>query len=116
MVSERRASVCVCVCVCECECLATRVTEGAHRAIMIVLWRLIHTVGLGVVLHYQSHYDMMVKRFIAQVWFAALCERGAPTVIDALQGWTREDAFDSWKKIYNTSATMQWVVFFTAAW
>lgn len=65
-------------------------------AVMIVLWRLIHTVGLGVVLHYQSNYDMMVKRFEAQ-------------------GWTRNDAFDSWKKIYNVSATMQWIVLIVAA-
>jgi phosphatidylethanolamine N-methyltransferase len=31
------------------------------------------------------------------------------------QGWTREDAFDSWKKVYNTSASMQWVCFVVAA-
>ncbi len=30
-------------------------------------------------------------------------------------GWTREDAFDSWKKIYNLSATMQWITYITCA-
>jgi phosphatidylethanolamine N-methyltransferase len=63
---------------------------------VIIVWRLLHTVGLGWILNAQSKDDAMVKRF------------------ESL-GWTREDAFDSWKKLYNCSATMQWVTFITAA-
>ena len=63
--------------------------------VLIVIWRVVHTVGLGIVLKAQSEYNMVVKNFEAQ-------------------GWTREDAFDSWKKIYNTSASMQWICFITA--
>ena len=65
-------------------------------SVLIVIWRILHTVGLGAILHMQSTSDAMVTRFAAR-------------------GWTREDAFDSWKKIYNLSAVMQWVCFVTAA-
>ncbi len=64
--------------------------------VVVLVWRLIHTVGLGLILHLQSTRDAVVVSFKEQ-------------------GWTREDAFDSWKKVYNTSATMQWICFGVAA-
>lgn len=50
-------------------------------SVIIVAWRLIHTVGLGLILHLQSNYDSVVKSFqvesnnvlgclLEQTWFS----------------------------------------------
>jgi len=58
-----------------------------------VLWRLVHTVGLGILLHKQSTTKWFTRGFIKL-------------------GGSSRDAFNSWKSIYNASLTMTHLTFF----
>eukprot|EP00002_Diphylleia_rotans_P026004 TRINITY_DN5165_c0_g1_i1.p1 TRINITY_DN5165_c0_g1~~TRINITY_DN5165_c0_g1_i1.p1 ORF type:complete len:821 (+),score=166.76 TRINITY_DN5165_c0_g1_i1:53-2515(+) len=58
----------------------------------VLFWKLLHTIGLGYILHRQSR---------DQLWTRTFLERGG----------TRQEAFNSWKQIYNISYTMNLVSF-----
>lgn len=61
-----------------------------------LLWRFIHTIVLGYLLRQQSQHDSFVRAFEAR-------------------GYTRAQAFDHWKGLYNLTHTMTFVSFFLCA-
>eukprot|EP01104_Vermistella_antarctica_P009439 TRINITY_DN242_c1_g1_i1.p1 TRINITY_DN242_c1_g1~~TRINITY_DN242_c1_g1_i1.p1 ORF type:complete len:800 (-),score=263.30 TRINITY_DN242_c1_g1_i1:68-2323(-) len=70
-----------------------------HPAVYVahaILWRLVHSFGLGLVLHFQS---------LDNDWIRAYLERGL----------TKQEAFENWKRVYNMSLTVTWAAFITCA-
>ncbi|KAL6069572.1 Phosphatidylethanolamine N-methyltransferase, variant 2 [Balamuthia mandrillaris] len=63
----------------------------------VIVWRLIHSFGLGYILYRQSKNKEWIATFFAH-------------------GFTKQEAFENWKRIYNLSLTMTWVSFFCLAW
>jgi phosphatidylethanolamine N-methyltransferase len=61
--------------------------------IQVIIWRLFHNGILGLILHYQSKNKFWSNIFINK-------------------GETNRDAFESWKKLYNMSITLNYFVFF----
>lgn len=68
----------------------------AYVIVQALLWRFIHTVVLGYLLRQQSQHDTFVRAFEAR-------------------GFTRAQAFDYWKELYNLTHTMTFVSFFVCA-
>jgi phosphatidylethanolamine N-methyltransferase len=64
--------------------------------VQALVWRIIHSYVLGAVLKQQSDNKFYTKHFIKY-------------------GGTVQDAFQSWKSIYNLSNTMTYATFFLAA-
>lgn len=64
--------------------------------IQAVVWRCVHSFGLGYILYRQS-FD--------KGWIATYFEKG----------YTKRQAFRNWKKLFNLSLTMTWVSFFCCA-
>lgn len=64
--------------------------------VQAVIWRCVHSFGLGYILYCQS-FD--------KGWIATYFEKG----------YTKQQAFRNWKKIFNLSLTMTWVSFFCCA-
>jgi phosphatidylethanolamine N-methyltransferase len=62
----------------------------------VLLWRAFHTLGLGYILRRQSESKDFTLRY-------------------EKKGGTKQQAFESWKKLYNFSLTMNHVVFVTVA-
>lgn len=62
-----------------------------------VLWRLWYTVGLGIVLHLQSHDKIWTRHFLKF-------------------GESTEEAWRQWKGIYHMSMNMCWASFIAASW
>lgn len=60
--------------------------------VQVVVWRLLHWLGVGAVLWHQSRREWWTRRFVSQ-------------------GRTLYEAFAHWKRIYNLSSTMNVVVF-----
>ena len=63
--------------------------------VQAVIWRLLHSVGLGILLSVQSSDKLWTKHFIKH-------------------GATPWDAWSQWKSIYNTSLCLTYVSFFLA--
>lgn len=61
-----------------------------------IAWRLFHTLVLGYILRKQSQNQMWTNHYRSK-------------------GKTKQQAFESWKRIYNLSLTINHVVFFTYA-
>ncbi|KAL0477540.1 phosphatidylethanolamine N-methyltransferase [Acrasis kona] len=66
--------------------------SAIYHVAHVLLWRLFHTVCLGALLRKQSNESFLTKRFEAK-------------------GGTKQQAFESWKKLYNFSLTMNYVAF-----
>lgn len=66
-------------------------------------WRLIHSFGLGVLLHAQSENKWMVRHYLKHYVFSHS--------IDAVYA-----AFSNWKVIYNTSLVMTYASFGVLCW
>ena len=64
-----------------------------YHLLHLLVWRLFHTVGLGLILKKQSESNFWVEKFSSP-----------------------QSAFDSWKKIYNLSLTMNHAMFIALAW
>jgi len=62
-----------------------------------IIWRIIHSVVIGVILHKQSVSNWWVSWFVKN-------------------GKTERDAFDHWKSLYNLVNTMTWVTFVLGCW
>lgn len=69
------------------------VEDRTFCIIQVVVWRLVHWVGLGGILMAQSRFEYWTRHF-------------------KTRGRTLYEAFANWKAIYNLSLTMNWVVFF----
>eukprot|EP00741_Cyanophora_paradoxa_P019121 tig00021126_g18462.t1 len=61
------------------------------------LWRLAHCVGMSVILSKEGKSHWWSRHFVAR-------------------GYTKQEAFDNWKRLYNISVTVNHVVFAIAAW
>eukprot|EP01114_Cavostelium_apophysatum_P019463 TRINITY_DN6285_c0_g1_i1.p1 TRINITY_DN6285_c0_g1~~TRINITY_DN6285_c0_g1_i1.p1 ORF type:complete len:726 (+),score=212.23 TRINITY_DN6285_c0_g1_i1:218-2395(+) len=58
-----------------------------------LLWRCIHSFGLGAILHYQAKNKYWTNRFVKM-------------------GYSKQYAFENWKRIYNACTVMTHLVFF----
>jgi hypothetical protein len=65
-----------------------------------VIWRLLHSVGLGIVLHRQSRDRWFVRHYFKHYFF-----KRDPAVAVV------QEAFSNWTAIYNFSLTMTYVSF-----
>lgn len=80
---------------------------NSHAALVLtvvnaLVWRLFHSVGLGLALQQQSRSKWLVRHFIKHYTYAD----GQAAVLEA---------FSHWKVIYNTSLMMTYVSFTTLA-
>eukprot|EP01064_Diplonema_japonicum_P025813 TRINITY_DN3723_c1_g2_i1.p1 TRINITY_DN3723_c1_g2~~TRINITY_DN3723_c1_g2_i1.p1 ORF type:complete len:575 (+),score=122.64 TRINITY_DN3723_c1_g2_i1:51-1775(+) len=73
--------------------IAFTVQGWEWHVVHLAMWRLIHTVGLGTIMKKQSEEGFWVKQFSSP-----------------------QNAFDSWKKIYNLSLTMNHALFTVVCW
>lgn len=60
--------------------------------IMVIFWRVVHSFGLGFLLHLQASRGWWTKKFLQR-------------------GETKQQAFENWKSIYNLSLVMNHVAF-----
>ena len=72
--------------------LSTQITLAFTNAL---LWRIFHTVGLGLALKYQSEHKWIVRHFLKHYHYEA-------------EGGAVEDAFVNWKATYNLSLCMSY--------
>jgi phosphatidylethanolamine N-methyltransferase len=68
---------------------------GTFIVLQALVWRLLHSVGLGILLSVQSSDKLWTKHFIKH-------------------GSTPWEAWSQWKSIYNTSLCLTYVTFFLA--
>jgi len=62
----------------------------------VIFWRCLHWIGLGYLLYKQSRYNWITKQF-------------------QRRGYTMEEAFLEWRRLYNFSLVMNHAVFISAA-
>jgi len=62
----------------------------------VVAWRIAHSFGLGYILQCQSQDKKWILYYFNK-------------------GYTKQEAFDNWKRVYNLSLTMTWVSFICCA-
>jgi phosphatidylethanolamine N-methyltransferase len=58
------------------------------------IWRVVHSLGLGLLLRFQSDRKFMVRHYLKHYHFA---ENGRSAVVEA---------FENWKQIYTLSLSM----------
>eukprot|EP01087_Luapelamoeba_hula_P001905 TRINITY_DN116_c3_g1_i1.p1 TRINITY_DN116_c3_g1~~TRINITY_DN116_c3_g1_i1.p1 ORF type:complete len:654 (+),score=64.73 TRINITY_DN116_c3_g1_i1:81-2042(+) len=64
--------------------------------IQMLAWRCIHSFGLGYILYSQSEDNGWMRSYFNK-------------------GFTKQEAFENWKRLYNLSLTMTWVTFICCA-
>eukprot|EP01059_Diplonema_ambulator_P007433 TRINITY_DN16900_c0_g1_i1.p1 TRINITY_DN16900_c0_g1~~TRINITY_DN16900_c0_g1_i1.p1 ORF type:complete len:581 (+),score=205.84 TRINITY_DN16900_c0_g1_i1:662-2404(+) len=75
--------------ICYSAIIAYSIKSWEWHVVHLAVWRLFHTVGLGIIMKKQAQENFWVKQFSSA-----------------------QNAFDSWKKIYNLSLTMNHALFF----
>jgi phosphatidylethanolamine N-methyltransferase len=71
-------------------------TPAWFWVVLATAWRVWHSVGLGAVLHLQSTRNFFTRHFVER-------------------GFTKQDAFGDWKRIYNLSLILTWTSFILCA-
>lgn len=80
-------------------------TMLAIHFVHALVWRFIHSFGLGLLLKAQSDSKYMVRHFMKHYYYPPTATTGAV-----------EEAFANWKAIYNMSSCMIYVSFIGLAW
>ncbi|GAA5937887.1 hypothetical protein JCM1841_003868 [Sporobolomyces salmonicolor] len=78
-------------------------TQIALLFLHALLWRLFHTVGLGLALKKQSERHWIVRHFVKHYHYEG-------------EGEAVKDAFGNWKAVYNLSLCMTYASFLALAW
>lgn len=74
-------------------CLWFYIDSFYFHLIHLILWKIFHNLGLGLLLKYQSKLQYWTKKFIDR-------------------GYTKFDAFESWKRLFGMSLYMNHLLFF----
>ena len=69
-------------------------TKIVLHTIHVIIWRLIHSLGLGILLRLQSEKKFMVRHYLKNYFYP---EDGSAAIAEA---------FDNWKQMYTLSLSM----------